>query len=107
MVEGFETKVKSTRPDTMVVGEVWTNTEVVSDYVQRGSLDLAFEFDLAAAILDAASSGAKAKLAYTLDNVATSYPRNQFATMITNHDQDRVASVLHQDPQNCAAPRCC
>ena len=97
-LKGFETKVKSTRPDTMVVGEVWTNTEVVSDYVQRGTLDLAFEFDLAAAILDAASSGAKAKLAYTLDNVATSYPRNQFATMITNHDQDRVASVLHQDP---------
>ncbi len=97
-LKGFAAQVKSTRPDAMVVGEVWTNTEVVSDYVQQGSLDLAFEFDLAAAILDAASSGTKAKLAYTLDNVATSYPRNQFATMITNHDQDRVASVLHQDP---------
>jgi len=97
-LQGFQAKVKSTQPDAMVVGEVWTNTEVVSDYVQKGSLDLAFEFDLAGAILDASNSGTKAKLAYALDNVATSYPRNQFATMITNHDQDRAASVLHEDP---------
>ena len=39
------------------------DTEVVSDYVQQGALGLAFEFDLAAAILDAASPGTEAKLA--------------------------------------------
>jgi glycosidase len=97
-LKGFRAKAKATKPDVMVVGEVWTNTEVVSDYVRQSSLDLAFEFDLAGAILDAANSGTKAKLAYALDNVANSYPANQFASIITNHDQDRIASVLHEDP---------
>jgi len=31
--------------------------------------------------------------------VKASYPANRFATMITNHDQDRVASVLDEDPE--------
>jgi glycosidase len=96
-LKGFEAKVKGTKPDALVVGEVWTNTEIVSDYVQQGSLDLAFEFDVAGAILDAAKTGTKAKLAYTLANVVASYPANQFATFTTNHDQDRVASTLGED----------
>jgi glycosidase len=97
-LKGFAAQVKSVQPDAMLVGEIWTNTEVVSDYVQQGSLDLAFEFDLAGAIVDAANTGTKAKLAYALDNVVASYPASQFATFMTNHDQDRVASVLREDP---------
>lgn len=97
-LKAFQANVKSTKPDVMVVGEVWTGTDVVSDYVHQGSLDLAFEFELASAILDAANSGTKAKLAYSLDNVVASYPANQFASIISNHDQDRIASVLHEDP---------
>ena len=94
---GCRAHVKSVRPDALTVGEVWTSTEIVSDYIQQGAVDLAFEFDLASAILDAARSGAKDKLAYTLDNVAASYPHGRYATMITNHDQDRVASELDED----------
>ena len=96
-LKGFEAQVKRTRPDAMVVGEVWTNSEIVSGYVQQGALDLAFEFDLAGAIVDAAKTGTKAKLAYALDNAVASYPANQFATFTTNHDQDRVASALGGD----------
>ena len=96
-LEGFQHYLKRERPDVLTVGEVWTHTEVVSDYIQRNALDLAFEFDLASAILDAAQSGTKDKLAYTLDNVTASYPPNRFATMITNHDQNRVASELRED----------
>jgi hypothetical protein len=49
------------------------------------------------AILDAAQTGTKDKLAYTLDNVAASYPPNRYATMITSHDQNRVANELRED----------
>jgi glycosidase len=96
-LQAFESHVKGTRPDALTVGEVWTSTEIVSDYVRANALDLAFEFDLAAAIVDAAKSGTRDKLAYTIDNVAASYPNGRYATMITNHDQDRVASELRED----------
>jgi len=96
-LQAFQSHVKHTRPDALTVGEVWTSTEVVSDYVRADALDLAFEFDLATAILDAAKSGTREKLAYAIDNVAASYPDGRYATMITNHDQDRVASELNED----------
>jgi glycosidase len=95
---GFRAHVKSVNAAALTLGEVWTNTEIVSDYIDRGALDLAFEFDLAGAILDAARSGTKDKLAYTIDNVTASYPHGRYATMITNHDQERVASELDEDP---------
>ena len=98
-LKGFRLHVKQVAPGAMLVGEVWTNTETVSEYLRDGALDLAFEFDLAGAILDAAKSGTGAKLAYTLENAAASYPEGSYATMITNHDQNRVASELREDPR--------
>jgi glycosidase len=95
---GFRSHVKGVNPAALTIGEVWTSTEIVSDYIGAGALDLAFEFDLAAAILDAARSGTKDKLAYTIDNVSASYPLGRYATMITNHDQERTASALDEDP---------
>ncbi len=96
-LRAFQARLRQIEPDVLTVGEVWASTEAVSDYIAEDALDLAFEFDLATAILDAARTGTKAKLAYTLDNVAASYPANRYATMITNHDQNRVASELGED----------
>jgi glycosidase len=96
-LQGFQARLRQIEPDVLTVGEVWASTEAVSEYIAEDALDLAFEFDLATAILDAARTGTKAKLAYTLDNVAASYPANRYATMITNHDQNRVASELDED----------
>ncbi len=96
-LEDYQRHLKRVRPDVLTVGEVWTHTETVSEYIRRDALDLAFEFDLATAILKAAQGGRKDELAYVLELASTSYPPNRFATMITNHDQDRVASVLRED----------
>jgi len=96
-LQGFQARLRQIEPDVLTVGEVWASTEAVREYIAEDALDLAFEFDLATAILDAALTGTKAKLAYTLDNVAASYPANRYATMITNHDQNRVASELGED----------
>lgn len=96
-LEDFQRHLRRVRPDVLTVGEVWTHTETVSEYIRRDALDLAFEFDFAGAILKAAQGGRKDELAYALENAAASYPPNRYATMITNHDQDRVASVLRED----------
>jgi alpha-amylase len=97
-LRGFRTHVKQVKPEAMMVGEVWTATEVVSEYIERGALDLAFEFDVAKAILQSIQSGRRDDLAYALQNAWDAYPGQQFATFVTNHDQDRIASVLGEEP---------
>jgi glycosidase len=94
----FRSHVKRVQPDALTVGEIWTSTEIVSDYVNAGAVDIAFEFDLASALIDAAKNGRRDKLAYTVENVAASYPDGRYATMLSNHDQNRVASELAEDP---------
>ncbi len=89
--------LRSVRPSAITVGEVWTNTEAVAEYVHEGSLDLAFEFDLGKALLDAAFTGTKDKLDYTLQNVSAAYPDYRFASILTNHDQDRVINEMRGD----------
>ena len=98
-LKDFQSHVKRVAPGALTVGEIWTVSETISDYISAEAVDLAFEFDLAKGILNAAQTGDKATLAYALDTVKASYPANRFATMITNHDQDRVASVLDEDPE--------
>jgi glycosidase len=98
-LRGFRVHVKSRRPEALLLGEVWTRTETVSEYISTGALDLAFEFDLAAAILESIKAGRRDTLAYSLANVVGSYPDGQFATMVTNHDQNRIASELGEDPR--------
>ena len=63
-LRGFRAHVKQVHPAAMLVGEVWTATEIVSEYIDGGSLDLAFEFDVAKAILKAIESGRRDDLAY-------------------------------------------
>ena len=94
----FHAHVKQARPDALTVGEIWTSTEIVSDYLRADAVDIAFEFDLATALIDAAKSGRRDKLAYTVENVAASYPDGRYATMLSNHDQNRVATELKEDP---------
>jgi glycosidase len=97
-LRNFRAHVKQTAPDALLVGEVWTHTEAASDYVTTGALDLTFEFDLADAILKSIKTGRGDDLAYVVQNVASAYPAGQFASFVTNHDQDRIASVLGPDP---------
>jgi glycosidase len=97
-LQDFQRHVRKVKPDAFTVGEVWTVTETVSEYVAADALDLAFEFELATAILEAAKTGQGSKLAYGVANVVRNYPAGRYATFITNHDQNRIASELREDP---------
>ncbi len=95
--QDYNTHVKSVNPDVVSVGEAWTGTSTVLQYVIDDRLDFCFEFDLSYAILggvngsDAGNISSKAQQVYGL------YPYLQFGTFLTNHDQDRVLSVLGFD----------
>ncbi len=86
-------------PDAMTVGEVWADTGEVARYINSGALDLAFEFNLATAILESVMRGSPASLNSMLERVLVAYPNGGYATFLTNHDQNRVMNQLLQNEE--------
>jgi len=93
----FRTAYKAINPVAMTVGEVWTSNDAVATYLQGDEFDLAFNFDLASALVKSANTGdadaARLSLALSLKLL----PVNATATFLTNHDIDRVMSQLGDD----------
>jgi glycosidase len=93
----FRTAYKAINPAAMTVGEVWTTNDAVATYLQGDEFDLAFNFDLASALVKSANTGdadaARLSLALSLKLL----PVHATATFLTNHDIDRVMSQLGDD----------
>lgn len=79
------------------MGEVWDDTPVVAEYVTGGDVDVAFDFDLAGAVLAGINRGDPALLDGALAGALAAYPPGQFASFLTNHDQNRVMTQLGGD----------
>ncbi|MFC7670338.1 alpha-amylase family glycosyl hydrolase [Hymenobacter humi] len=94
ILEEFHDSVKRVNPNAFTVGEAWSVTPKVRPYVVNDRLDVCFEFDLATAIINATNSGNPAGLRTQLNLVDATYPKLQYATFLTNHDQDRVMGAL-------------
>ena len=95
-LENFDRYVHEIAPDAMMIGEIWDSTANVAPYVGE-RVDLAFEFDLAQAILNAANWGLNTPLLLAYSQIMDAYPTGQYAPFITNHDQNRVMSQLGED----------
>jgi alpha-amylase len=93
----FRQHYQAIKPEAFAVGEAWTSTAQVLDYVREDRLDYCFEFDLAGQMLYAVQSGDAANLRNQLNYVYHSYPYLQWGSFLTNHDQDRVIDVLGND----------
>ncbi len=94
--ERFRAEMERVKPDVLLVGEVWAPTEVVTPYLT--GLRSLFNFDLAEAMVEAVRTGRGAGLAARHAEVLRAYQAvaDDFvdATFLTNHDQNRVMSVL-------------
>ncbi|MGB3713755.1 MAG: alpha-amylase family glycosyl hydrolase [Candidatus Promineifilaceae bacterium] len=95
-LSGFYTFYKDVNPDAFSVGEAWTSTDEVLDYT-GDEVDIAFQFDLARAILNSSQEGRGSVYSSEMAAITGSYPAGQYAIFITNHDQDRVLSQLDGD----------
>lgn len=93
----FDQHIKQTKPDAFAVGEAWTNTEQVLNYVNDDRLDYCFEFDLAWATLNAVNTADARGLAAQMQKVHNLYPHLQYGTFLTNHDQNRVMNEFQND----------
>ncbi len=94
---GFRDRTHAVDPGALVLGEVWDATSTASRYVRDGSLDLTFDFALAAQWLTAVRTGDAESLRIIQDEVTEAYPVGGYASFLTNHDQDRVMDVLGRD----------
>lgn len=96
--KGFRTFYKQLNPDAMMVGEIWSNTVSVANYAQGDQLDLVFDFDLAQAWLLGTGLGNVNQINTTLKSDLNQFKPNQFATFLSNHDQNRTMSALGDQP---------
>ena len=96
--EEFGREVNAARPGVYTVGEVWTRPERIASYF-RG-LSANFNFDLCLAIEDVVRQGSDTQnliefLAYVHAAFAAVNPQFIDALMLSNHDQNRIGSLLN------------
>jgi alpha-amylase len=96
-LQAFRSSVESVKPDALLVGEVYDLSVAVARYVPE-DVDLAFDFGLAQATIDAIRRGDAGPLVSARMEDAELFGPGETATFLTNHDQDRIASQLREDP---------
>ena len=102
----FAARVRSVNPDAPLIGENWTDTELIAPYYGDTSavpggdeLPLNFDFPLASQIVQGVLGGNAEGIATKLEEVKRTYPPGATdVPFLTNHDQRRVASELRNDP---------
>jgi alpha-amylase len=94
----FRTFYKGANPQALAVGEVWDSNDLVAPYLQGDQLDLAFNFDLATAMLRAAADRRARLAADVLAKSLETLGADRIATFLSNHDQNRVLPQMLNDP---------
>jgi glycosidase len=93
----FRTIYKASNPEAMTVGEIWSRGSDVVKYVQGDELDLAFDFDLASALVSSVQFRDANRIQKALTSSYGLYGSLLSATFLTNHDMNRVMSQLGMD----------
>ena len=93
----FSRYIKSRKPEAVTVLEAWTANEVISGYFKQNiSADSAFNFDLASSILTAVDTGNWKTIKACFTELQGLSDRNYIDSIfLSNHDQNRTASVLN------------
>jgi len=93
--QAFRTFYKQVNPQALTVGEMFGDpSSVVASYSAGDQLDLGFDFTLATTFLNGARAGRASDVAKALDADVRAFKPAQFATFLSNHDQNRVMSQL-------------
>ena len=95
--KNFYTFYKGIKPQAMTVGEIYTTNFIVDDYVKNDEFDQAFNFDLASQILKNVDRQNAVNLNAALKSSFELFPKGDYATFLSNHDQERVMSFYSGD----------
>lgn len=97
--QGFRTAYKQANPEAMTVGEIWEQPDVTAEYLQGDELDLAFDFYMAFAFVEAVNNG-NAETANNLVRFAyTTQPAFRVAPFLTNYDLNRLMTQFGNQPE--------
>lgn len=96
----FYQALKQHKPDCYLVGEIWSDIDTVAPYLGvPKELDSAFNFDLAGALVGGVKDKNFGYINATQEVTLETYPKDTAdAIFLTNHDQDRIASVYGPNP---------
>lgn len=94
----YEAHIESIKPNAFTVGEIFNGASfIVARYIEEKAIDTGFDFNLSEQMITAAQRGSNKDIARAHRNAMRDYPFNQFATFLTNHDQNRLANQLVED----------
>ncbi len=83
------------KANSLLLGEVWDTPQSVALYT--GVLDMCFDFNLAEKNIQSANTGNPYDAKLALNNAQNTLDTNQYASFLTNHDQNRIIDVLGND----------
>jgi alpha-amylase len=93
----FYRSYKANFPEAYMVGEVFgAGSSVVKSYT-GDQLDQVFNFEMSSGMVNGANAGASSGINSAIQFALADMPDFNFATFLTNHDQNRVMSVLNGD----------
>lgn len=95
-LQAFHKFYKGINSDAVAVGEAWTQTQQVLKYTGN-EVDIAFAFDLAEKLITSANSGFATQIGKEQAQMVADFPPGQYATFLTNHDQNRILTQLNGD----------
>lgn len=95
-LQQYYTVYKAENPQAYVVGEVAGAGGLIAR-TYAGQMDQIFNFELANAIVNSARGGANSSITSAFKFTLKDKPDGNYATFLTNHDQNRVMSVLNGD----------
>jgi glycosidase len=85
---------KGIKSTAMTIGEIWQEDAVVAPWVVNKQVDLAFDFDLSAAMLASVNEGNSTRIIEMLKSGTSLFPKGQYGIFLTNHDMKRTINQL-------------
>ncbi len=96
-MRSFEAAIERIKRGTFTVGEVFGGRAGSLAPYYPDQLDTYFEFGVAEGILRSANTGAPGPYLTAVEEALTRLPYQRWAPFLTNHDQERVMTVLGGD----------
>jgi glycosidase len=95
--KGFYQAYKADNPNAFTVGEVFGADASLAKTYTGNQLDEVFNFEVANSILNSVNGGSNIGINSALTFATQGLPDGDYATFLTNHDQDRVMDQLSND----------
>ena len=96
-LKGFYTAYKEQNPQAYTIGEVYgAGSSVIKSYTGN-QLDHIFNFEMSSGFVNSVNGGSNTGITSAFKFVFQDMPDFNYATFLTNHDQNRVMSVFNGD----------